>query len=62
MTEDNLIYAKDRKCRDCEAQAVAFWPAIDPDIPSYPYCRKHLDKRQLELIIAFENITHKFGD
>lgn len=24
------------KCCECGAQAVAFWPCIDPDIPSHP--------------------------
>ena len=38
------IYAKDCKCCLCGKPAVAFWPCIDPDIPSEPYCRKCLDK------------------
>lgn len=36
--------ASDCKCCVCGQQAVAFWPVIDPDIPSNPYCRKCLDK------------------
>ena len=46
-----IVYAKDCKCCVCGAQAVAFWPACDPDIPSYPYCRKCLDKEKRNLFI-----------
>ena len=46
----NQVKASDCKCCECGAQAVAFWPCIDPDIPSHPYCRKCLDKAQLELM------------
>lgn len=50
--------ASDCKCCKCGAQAVAFWPCIDPDIPSYPYCRKCLDKAKWELIIKLtDNIN-----
>ena len=45
------VKASDCKCCECGAQAVAFWPCIDPDIPSHPYCRKCLDKAQTELMI-----------
>lgn len=41
--------ASECKCCKCGKQAVAFWPVIDPDIPSYPYCRECLDKAKLEL-------------
>lgn len=30
--------ASDCKCCKCGKQAVAFYPVVDPDIPSYPYC------------------------
>lgn len=43
--------ASDCKCVVCGKQAVAFWPCIDPDIQSYPYCRKCLDKAKNELLI-----------
>ena len=39
------------KCVECGQPAVAFWPLIDPDIPTYPYCRKCLDKAKIELLI-----------
>ena len=34
--------AKNTKCCMCDKQAVAFYPCVDPDIPSYPYCADHL--------------------
>lgn len=46
-----LIKASDCKCCECGKSAVAFWPVIDPDIPSNPYCRKCLDKAKAELMI-----------
>ncbi|GJG35839.1 hypothetical protein PRLR5107_15530 [Prevotella lacticifex] len=44
--------ASECKCCKCGKQAVAFWPVIDPDIPSHPYCRKCLDKEKLQAMIA----------
>ena len=44
--------ASDCKCIICGKQAVAFWPVIDPDIPSHPYCRKCLDKEKQEAMMA----------
>ena len=38
------VKAADCKCCVCGKTAVAFWPVIDPDIPSQPYCRGCLDK------------------
>ena len=49
--KENVTYAKDCKCVECGKQAVAFWPIVDPDIPSYPYCRECLDKAKHELMI-----------
>lgn len=31
---------------------MAFFPIVDPDIPSYPYCRECLDKAKMELAVA----------
>lgn len=45
-----LIKASDCKCCVCGEQAVAFWPIIDPDIPSDPYCRTCLDKTKAAVI------------
>ena len=44
------VKASDCKCCECGAQAVAFWPCIDPDTPSHPYCRKCLDKAKARLM------------
>lgn len=41
--------ASDCRCCKCGKQAVAFYPIIDPDISSYPYCRDCLDKMKMEL-------------
>lgn len=43
--------ASECKCVECGSQAVAFWPVIDPDIPSRPYCRKCLDKVKVEMLV-----------
>lgn len=45
------VFAKDCKCCQCGKPAVAFWPCIDPDIPSEPYCRECLDRAKRELLI-----------
>jgi len=37
-------------CIECGKQAVCFWPAFDPDIPSSPYCRECVEKAKMELI------------
>ena len=44
------VKATDCKCCVCGKPAVAFWPVIDPDIPSHPYCRKCLDKTKVEMM------------
>lgn len=47
-----MKYAKDYKCVKCKKdQAVCFWPTIDPDIESHPYCRECKDKIDLELYL-----------
>ena len=52
--------ASECKCCKCGKQAVAFWPVIDPDIPSHPYCRECLDKEKMELIIKLSEIDKKY--
>lgn len=44
--------ASECKCIICGSQAVAFWPVIDPDIPSHPYCRPCLDREKMKALIA----------
>lgn len=50
MEKSKRIYASECKCVDCGQQAVAFWPACDPDIPSHPYCRSCLDRNKRQMI------------
>lgn len=59
--EPDSIKASDCKCCVCGAKAVAFWPIIDIDIPSYPYCRKCLDKAKGELLRELLNIDEKYN-
>jgi len=44
--------AKDDRCCICGKQAVAYYPCIDPDIPSYPYCADHLEEAMIDLAKA----------
>lgn len=55
------MYAKDCKCTDCKKPAVAFFPVCDPDIPSYPYCRKCLDDRKFKLLLELKKIDDKYA-
>jgi NAD-dependent SIR2 family protein deacetylase len=48
--KEKTLKAKNCKCIKCGEQAVAFWP-IEPDIKSYPYCRKCLDEIQIKLLL-----------
>ena len=54
--------AIDCKCIVCGKKAVVFWPVIDPDIPSHPYCRKCLDKEKMELMIKLREIDNKWEE
>jgi len=57
MPKSKQIKASDFKCCSCKKeQAVAFWPCIDPDIQSHPYCRKCLDAAQTELMIQIAEL------
>ena len=51
--------ASDCRCCQCGEQAVAFWPVIDPDIPSNPYCRKCLDKAKIRLLVELCGKTER---
>lgn len=44
--------AKDDKCCMCGRQAVAYYPCVDPDIPSHPYCADHLYDAMVEMAKA----------
>jgi hypothetical protein len=54
--------ASDCQCCVCGRQAVAFWPVLDPDIPSHPYCRECLDKAKMELMIRLSEIDKKYNN
>lgn len=47
-----IVKATDCKCIICGKPAVAFFPVIDPDIPSHPYCAECIDKAKLELAMT----------
>lgn len=56
-----MKYAKDYKCCECKTeQAVTFFPVCDPDIPSYPYCKKCLDKVKVKLLIELNKIDKQY--
>ena len=44
--------AKDCRCCVCGKQAVAFYPCVDPDIPSHPYCADCLEGAMIEMAKA----------
>lgn len=60
MIEDTLIKASDCKCCVCGEQAEVFWPIIDPDIPSNPYCKKCVKEAQYELLLKLHEIDDKY--
>jgi hypothetical protein len=43
------------------AQAEVFWPCVDIDIPSHPYCRKCVTKQQLKAMIAIADMDQEFA-
>ena len=51
--------ASECKCIECGKQAVAFWPVIDPDIPSHPYCRDCLNKVKVTTLMEVFNYSEK---
>lgn len=46
------VKASECKCCECGKPAVTFFPVIDPDIPSSPYCAKCIDKAKMELAMT----------
>lgn len=59
MNGIHIKHASDFKCVECGEQAEVFFPVMDPDIPSYPYCKKCADKAQRELFIKLCEINKK---
>ncbi len=51
----SIRYAWDDQCADCGEPAVCYWPCIDPDIRSFPYCRACVEKRKADLLIALHD-------
>lgn len=47
--------ASECKCCECGKPAVAFFPCVDPDIPSHPYCQECLDEARMKLALALWN-------
>ena len=43
-------------CRKCGKPAVAYWPNVDIDIESLPYCRECLDREKVQMMIDLDNI------
>lgn len=54
---EKVVLASSLNCCCCGKPAVAFWPVLDPDIPSDPYCRKCLDKAKFKMLIRLQNLT-----
>lgn len=44
--------ANECKCCVCGKQAVAYYPCVDPDIPSHPYCADHLEEAMIDMAKA----------
>jgi len=57
----NTIQAKDCKCIVCGEQAEVFWPVIDPDIPSHPYCRPCAKNAQIRVMIELVEAEKKYS-
>lgn len=51
--------ASECKCCNCNKQAVAFWPLLDLDIPSQPYCRECLDKAKMNVLMEIFGYSQK---
>ena len=45
-----LVKARKCRCIVCGRRADVFWPVVDPDMPSNPYCRRCLDRAKGELL------------
>jgi hypothetical protein len=55
--EDGKIHASDYYCVGCyqnkkKTPAEVFWPNIDPDIPSAPYCRPCKEKNVMKILLG----------
>lgn len=60
ISKDGKVFAEDYYCVGCyslgrEVRAEVFWPAMDPDVRSFPYCRSCVDYQEMKLLIDFED-------
>lgn len=62
MTKSNIKLATDCKCHQCGNDAIAFWPMIDPDIESKPWCRKCLDIAKHDIIQRIINEDKSYDE
>lgn len=53
------IRAEECVCCICGKQAVAFWPAFDPDVPRNPYCRNCLNKAKMRVMLMTQEIVNR---
>lgn len=53
--------ASECRCHRCSKPAVAFWPRVDPDIRSFPYCAECLKKIELELYVKLAEDAERRG-
>lgn len=51
-TMTQKLEASDYRCCECGKAAVAFYPCVDPDIPSHPYCADCLGKAMVNMAEA----------
>ena len=59
MADNFNMKSSDYKCIVCGKPAVDFWPPIDPDSPSRPYCRECLDAKKVEHIMNIMKMSWK---
>lgn len=52
-----IVWGVTRKTKKVPGEV--FWPCIDPDIPSYPYCKRCKDKLQMKLFIEMSEQDYK---
>lgn len=52
MTDrEREVHASELDCIECGAEAEVFWPVVDPDIPSSPYCRTCVERAKHNLMV-----------
>jgi hypothetical protein len=57
--DDGKVHAGDYYCVRCysdkkENGAEVFWPAFDPDVRSFPYCRPCVDYLKLKMMVDLD--------